>query len=1066
MNTYQLRNTRIITNETEILYSESLDTRLKEDNAAYTGSELHKVGSISRGVNVGNNQNLSVNSNLDLQISGKLTDNYTLSAALTDQNIPIQPEGTTANVQEFDQVFIQLQGKGNTLSLGDFFVQNNPDDYFFKTFKRSQGLSFQKDVGLASGGQLNVGGSLGVTRGRFSRNTFNGQEGNQGPYRLVGEDGRLFIIIIAGTERVFVNGKLLERGEQGHYTIDYNIGEISFTPNQLITSFDRIVVEFQYADNSFERNLAHTYIGGKKNETTWRLNYYTEWDNQNKPFYTTFTPQDIITLSQAGDNANLAFKLAEDSTNLSEGTIRYRKIDTLANGITYSDIYVQTNSKKTGLYRVTFSPVGQGNGDYRESPSNLNGKIYTWFPPVNGIPQGNFAPIVKLIAPNRTQLLSAQLATNLSKRVQFRTDLALSSFDMNTFSILDQADNKGLASKTTVEYKDSVFSNRYLLEIGLHNELSSKHFMGIERFRSVEFDRTWARELQNGGQISNLGEMLLNGVTLGVSGNRLSMKHVSNMLQAGNTLRGSQHMQQFHVKLGKFNGSMASDLTKTSQQAEGISPLLLGRFSQQTVSLGFDHAGFVALSTATIEQNTYRWQGSDTLLPNSFGLVQYGLSLSLADTLALPISIGITQRINESPVGTYLSPQNRGTDVTTKLHLGKSAKFQLDIHSTYRKLTYLDGRSDSARENTLLNRLEYRLNWAKGAVTSNAYYQISTGRERQYEIVYLFIGKGLGEYVWSDLDNNGKQDLGEFRPQEYQGQGSYARAIVNSNQYVRALGTEYYQAINLQPAAAWHGQKGVKGFAAKLSNQASGTINNKTAHDSPNWQSFNPFALNLESDRLISTSSNLRNSLYFNRMQTNFNLEYTYLQFLNKTLYVYGYEGQKRQEQLLQARLALGASLALFPLYTFGRVTSQSEAFSLKNYQFAFDDRRLKLQWQRDASMRLAVNAQFYTAHEGLGKSASVARSLIGLEAVYSKSLKGLVSMRFDYIQVGFLGEKNTPIGFALLNGLQPGTNYTWGLSANYQVSAQAQIGVNYEGRYSETNNTLHTGSVNARWLF
>ena len=59
--------------------------------------------------------------------------------------------------------------------------------------------------------------------------TFTGQEGNQGPYKLRGNNGELYVLVISGSERVFVNGILLTRGENNDYIIDYNAGEVIFT---------------------------------------------------------------------------------------------------------------------------------------------------------------------------------------------------------------------------------------------------------------------------------------------------------------------------------------------------------------------------------------------------------------------------------------------------------------------------------------------------------------------------------------------------------------------------------------------------------------------------------------------------------------------------------------------------------------------------------------------------------------------------------------------------------------------------------------------------------------------
>ena len=141
-------------------------------------NELEYNGSYGRSISLGNNQDVVLHSQFNLQANGYILDSIKLEAAITDNTIPFQPEGNTQRLQEFDQIYIRLTKNRHFLQLGDYNLES-PPGYFLKFYKRVQGLYYQSgfDMGPRSTNRFGLSGS--VSKGQFARNIFPGQEGNQ-----------------------------------------------------------------------------------------------------------------------------------------------------------------------------------------------------------------------------------------------------------------------------------------------------------------------------------------------------------------------------------------------------------------------------------------------------------------------------------------------------------------------------------------------------------------------------------------------------------------------------------------------------------------------------------------------------------------------------------------------------------------------------------------------------------------------------------------------------------------------------------------------------------------------
>ena len=396
--TYKQLDSSVMVNSTGVINKlyELSETNISVDTKPFEG--LTSSGSLSRGVTIGNNQNSVLNSELDLQISGKLNNNVTLRASIQDANIPLQQSGYSQRLDEFDQVFIEAFTDNWSLRAGDIDLEDN-ESYFAKFSKRVQGLLVTSKFANENN-QINAFASGALVRGQFIRSQFTAQEGNQGPYKLKGPNNELFILVVSGSEVVYVNGLPLLRGTTNDYIIDYNAGEIIFNSTFPINSEMRITVDYQYSERSYTRFVS--YSGGefKSNKLNIGVSFYNENDLKSQPLQQSLSDEQAGILSQAGDDRTLMRVPSSSPQEFSENRILYKKI--LLNG---QEIFVFSNDPNDELYQVNFLLVGNQQGDYTLVNSNSISNIYEYVQPISGVQQGNYAPIIQLVAPMKLQMV-------------------------------------------------------------------------------------------------------------------------------------------------------------------------------------------------------------------------------------------------------------------------------------------------------------------------------------------------------------------------------------------------------------------------------------------------------------------------------------------------------------------------------------------------------------------------------------------------------------------------------------------------------------------------------------
>jgi len=1039
----------------------------KDAQNFFASDGLTKNGSISRGISFGNNQDVVVNSNLNLQISGKLTKDIEVSLAATDNNIPVQPEGNTQQLQEFDKVFIQLKDKKSKLIVGDYQMQK-PNGYFLNFYKRAQGLYFTNDYDIAKGAVLKTTISGAVTGGRFARNVIYGVENNQGPYRLTGADGELYIVVLSGTERVYINGLQLKRGQENDYVIDYNSGQITFTARQLITKDKRIEVEFQYSAKSYSRSVYFINEEVQTKRVRTGFSFYDEQDNKNKSLQQTLSDTDKAILYRVGDTLKKAYTNGYSRQPFNTTDVFYKKLDSLNGGFIYPNVFVFTNFSDVhdSAYKVNFSNVGANNGNYVQIQSPANGVVYQWILPVGGVKQGSFEPIIPLVAPTKKQMFTAYTEIKTSETGVFGAEGAYTNYNINTLSPFDKKNDDGegakvyYSDKTKLGVRDTN-GKQLLLNYGANYEYVQKNFTQVERFRSVEFFRDWNRTsdtIHNDQQIGTL--------SVGVSkGNIFSSQYGANTFIEGSSYNAIKQNTTNSLNIGNTRASYVGSYLKSDDNTLNLKT----NFYRHKSKLSQKVKKIVLTYQDEFENNQFKNKlKKDSLLGKSYQFWEWEANLTNADTTKNRFKAFYRERTDKFGTNNYLKKSAYAQNIGFSTDISSIKNHPIRTTITYRKLQILDTNLIKIKpDNNLLGRVEYSPKIIKGFFQANSFYEVGYGLEQKQQYSYMLVAAGQGQYTWKDYNDDGIKQLNEFEIAQYSDQATYIRVYTPTNTYVKSVRDQFSLSVYLRPKVfVKETSNKMMKFMGKFVSQTTYKVDQKNVSKN-NTVQINPFKTNLNDTSLLSSNFSFRQALFFNQTSPIYGFDYTYEDNRTKQLLTNGFESHRLQNNQLNTRWNITRAWGFFITTIYGNKFNNSQYFVTRNYQIETVQTQPKISYQPTTAFRISLSYQYSQKHNVLtGGDQKATLNDIGAEFKFNKLSKGSLTFKADYINIKFNGDQNSAVAFEMLNSLQPGQNITWSAGFQQNISGNIQISITYEGRKTPNYKLVNIGGAQIRAFF
>ena len=1068
----QVEDSILIRDIAEVAFVKEVD-QPQQAQSIFGDSKLQRHGSISRGIIAGNNRSVSLESGLRIQLDGEVTDGVNVKAVLTDENTPIQPSGTTQRLNEFDRVFIELQTKDGSAVLGDYDLRFAGSEFGLLS-RKLLGISVNANTIDPAGpavGPTTVTVAGATSRGIFNSVTLIPQEGVQGPYRLSGRDGERFIIMVAGSERVYWDGVLLERGEQNDYVVDYTTGEVTFTTNRIVAEDRRITVEFEYTTSRYTRSLLAT----EALATMWQredgsprarfgATYIREADSETFTDATGVSAADSMALADAGDGLAVVSGDEQVPFDPEANFVQYIKQDTLFNGSIFSIFIPVTDTASVdSVFRVRFTQVPVGSGDYRRQGQSLNGIVFTWVGP--GL--GDYVPVRILPKPSLQRMIDLNGAFEPIRGVEVFGEWARSLNDQNRLSSLDAEDDDGLAYRGGVRIKPIPVEigsfSRAEISGGVRRRFTDENFESFDRIRPVEFRRQWnvVRPTTTTGSTGSDEDILEGFAQLRLSQNT-SIQAEAGQLELGDGFRGRRI---------SFDGfSREADRTQGRYRIEAISstdPVLNqdGSWIRQLGSLSQPLSGGRLVPGIEVEHEDRQQRDSDTdsldFLSERFVEVRPSLTYGGG---ALTATALLEYRTEDGVDGGVLRDRSDSWTGQAKVAFRSGRNFNTEADVGYRTKSFsraFIARGEENAESVAIRWTSRASGWRR-SVQTNLFYSALTERTPLLQETYVQTGTEIGQFVWEDANGDGIRQVDEFIPERTPYEGTYSRTYLPSDELASVINVQARLRLTIDPRLIFPRPTGtLQSILSRVTSQTILEVADKSTEPDNTSMYFLDLSKYRNPEFTLSGRLRIEQRFEFFKGQPRYGATLGYANLESLSRLSAGFEERARRSLRGSGRYTVTPKVRVKVDASLERNQSSSSEFSSRDFDIDAIAIEPELALTPAPAFQLTLGAAYGSKTDDPGGTSEPPRSAIiwkfPVNARYALAQKLQVAGRFEVASVKLDGEAVGFAAFELTDGRGPGTSFLWNVNGSYAVTSLIRASLSYDGRAPSDAPTIHT---------